>query len=190
MSAAEANVAAQVGKNAAAEESWFGRIWNAWFENPNRSTSAGFGACSSACDSEAGLLGSAGVAKNTVVATYSPLNPGPLSAEIANTFRSGTHAEMVAQQPTTLYRVYGGTANQMGGYWTQVPSAGPVQSIIDSALLPQWGNTATNVVKIEIPAGTRYFTGAAAPQGGLVGGGNQVAFPPGVRVDSSWIKTP
>ncbi len=188
--AAEANVAAQVGKNAAAEKSWFGRIWNAWFENPNRSTSAGLGACSSACDSEAGLLGSAGVAKNTVVATYSPLNPGPLSAEIANTFRSGTYAEMVAQQPTTLYRVYGGTANQMGGYWTQVPSAGPVQSIIDSALLPQWGNTATNVVKIEIPAGTRYFTGAAAPQGGLVGGGNQVVFPPGVRVDSSWIKTP
>lgn len=34
---------------------------------------------------------------------------------------------------------------------------------------PQRGNTAMNVVKIEVPAGTRHFTGAAAQQGGLVG---------------------
>jgi len=76
----------------------------------------------------------------------------------------------------------------MGGYWTQTPPAGPVQSIIDSALLPQWGNTATNVVKIEIPAGTTYFTGTAASQGGLVGGGSQVVFPTGFKVNPSWIK--
>ena len=134
--------------------------------------------------------GAAPTTGQNVVAVYGPLNPGPLAQDIANTFRSGTYSEVVAQQPTTLYRVYGGTANQMGGYWTLTPSAGPVQSIIDSALLPQWGNTATNMVKIEIPAGTTYFTGAAAPQGGLVGGGSQVVFSPGFRVDPSWIKTP
>jgi filamentous hemagglutinin len=135
--------------------------------------------------------GTGGGATNyTVVATFGPMNPGPLSSETANTFRSGTYTEMVAQQPTTLYRGYGGTADQMGGYWTPTPPAGPVQSTIDSALLPQWGNTATNVVKIEIPAGTTYFTGAAAPQGGLVGGGTQVVFPPGFKVNSSWIKSP
>ena len=126
----------------------------------------------------------------TVVATYGPMNPGPLSPDVTNTFRSGTYTEMVTQQPTTLYRVYGGTANQMGGYWTLTPPAGPVQSIIDSALLPQWGNPATNVVTIEIPTGTTYYTGAAAPQGGLVGGGNQVMFPPGFRVNPAWIKKP
>lgn len=60
---------------------------------------------------------------------------------------------------------------------TQTPPADPVQSIIHSALLPQWGNTAMNVVKIEVPAGTKYFTGSAAQQGGLVGAGNQVVFP-------------
>ncbi|WP_433696387.1 filamentous hemagglutinin N-terminal domain-containing protein [Paraburkholderia phenoliruptrix] len=136
------------------------------------------------------LGAAAGATNNAVVGSYNPLNPGPLSQDIANTFRSGTYSEMVAQQPTTLYRVYGGSAGQMGGYWTQTPSAGPVQSIIDSALLPQWGNTATNVVKIEIPAGTIYFTGAAAQQGGLVGGGNQVVFPPGFKVNPAWIKTP
>ena len=128
--------------------------------------------------------------KNLVVAAYGPMNPGPLSQDVANTFRSGTYTEMVAQQPTTLYRVYGGTASELGGYWTQTLPAGPVQSIIDTALLPQWGNSATNVVQIEIPAGTRYFTGAAAPQGGLVGGGNQVVFPQGFRVDPTWIKKP
>ncbi|WP_345149772.1 hypothetical protein, partial [Gluconacetobacter asukensis] len=129
-------------------------------------------------------------ANNTVVATYGPMNPGPLASDIANTFRSGTYTEMVAQQPTTLYRVYGGTAKQMGGYWTETPPAGPVQSIIDSALLPQWGNPATNVVKIEIPAGTTYFSGVAAPQGGLVGGGSQIVFPANFRVNPSWIKAP
>lgn len=141
--------------------------------------------------SRAAIASGASVAtNNTVVASYGPLNPGPLSADIASTFRSGTYTEMVAQQPTTLYRVYGGSAGQMGGCWTQTPFAGPVQSIIDSALLPQWDNTATNVVKIEIPAGINYFTSAAAPQGGLVGGGNQVVFPAGFRVNPSWIKTP
>jgi hypothetical protein len=129
-------------------------------------------------------------AAGKVVAEYGPMNPGPLLPREVSSFRSGTYTEMVAQQPTMLYRVYGGTANQIGGYWTLIPPYGPVQSIIDSALLPQWGNSAINVVKIEIPPGTTYFIGAAAPQGGLVGGGNQVVFPPGFRVDPSWIKTP
>ncbi|VVE76420.1 hypothetical protein PAN31117_05392 [Pandoraea anapnoica] len=129
-----------------------------------------------------------GTKSATPSVNFNPLNPGPLSPDIANTFRSGTYTQIVAEQPTTLYRVYGGTANQLGGFWTSTPPAGPVQSVVDSALLPQWGNTATNVVKIEIPAGTVYFTGVAAPQGGLVGGGNQVVFPAGFRVDQSWIK--
>ena len=133
--------------------------------------------------------GGAGAANSGVVAQYGPLNPGPLSADFANTFRSGTYSEVVTQQSTTLYRVYGGTAGQLGGYWTTTPPAGPVQSIIDSALDPVWGNTATKVVTIEVPAGTKFYQGVAAPQGGLVGGGSQVLFPPGFKVDPAWIKT-
>ena len=60
----------------------------------------------------------------------------------------------------------------------------PVQSIIDSALDPAWGNQATNWVEVRVPAGTTFYEGAAASQGGLVGGGNQVFIS---RVDPSWV---
>ena len=59
-----------------------------------------------------------------------------------------------------------------------------MQSTIDSALDRAWGNTATNVTKIEVPAGVKIYEGAAAPQGGLVGGGNQLYIP---KVDASWV---
>ncbi|EJN00284.1 hypothetical protein PMI40_03618 [Herbaspirillum sp. YR522] len=120
---------------------------------------------------------------------YGPLsNPGPLPPSIASTFRSGTYAETVTTEPTALYRVYGGAADQLGGYWTTTAPSGPVQSIIDSALNPAWGNLATLVVKIEVPAGVRLYQGQAAAQGGLVGGGNQVLFPRNVTIDPAWIK--
>ncbi|MDD0989713.1 hypothetical protein M5G11_04115, partial [Pseudomonas sp. TNT2022 ID681] len=115
-------------------------------------------------------------ATTKVITEFGPMNQGPLPKGIADTFRSGTYSEVVTQQPTTLYRVYGGTAQELGGYWTSTKPAGPVQSIIDSALKPEWGNTATKVVKIEVPIGTKYFEGVAAPQGGLVGGGIRCCF--------------
>ncbi|WP_241664247.1 hemagglutinin repeat-containing protein [Pseudomonas sp. Sample_21] len=140
-------------------------------------------------------LDSAGNLKSVVMPSggkllnqYNPLNQGPLPASIADTFRSATYAEVVTQKPTTLYRVYGGSANELGAYWTATKPTGPVQSIIDSALNPQWGNTAVNVVKIEVPAGTKYFEGVAAPQGGLVGGGSQVLFPKDFKIDPSWVR--
>jgi len=53
--------------------------------------------------------------------------------------------------------VYDGNAGQIGGYWTRTKPSGPVQSIIDSALNPQWGNTATSVATIRVPAGTTIY---------------------------------
>ena len=126
------------------------------------------------------------VAGTKVVAQYGPLSAGPLPSDVAYTFRSGAYAEVLTQQPTILYRVYGGSANEMGKYWTTKAPSGPVQSIIDSALNPVWGNTATNVVKIEVPAGVKFYQGSAASQGGLVGGGDQVVLPPGLKIDPSW----
>jgi hypothetical protein len=55
---------------------------------------------------------------------------------------------------------------------------------MDSALLPQWGNTATGVSTIRVPSGTTIFDGFAAPQGGLMGAGSQVFIP---KVDASWL---
>ncbi|MGO6697898.1 hemagglutinin repeat-containing protein [Rhizobium ruizarguesonis] len=120
------------------------------------------------------------------IGEYGPLSAGPLPEKIASTFRSSTYTEVEAIEPVILYRVYGGNAGQLGAYWTATPPAGPVQAIIDSALYPQWGNTATNVVKIQVPVGTKFFEGIAAPQGGLVGGGNQVFFKD-VKIDPKWI---
>ena len=116
---------------------------------------------------------------------WNPLNgPGPLGEKLAATFRGASYTELVTSEPTTLYRVYGGKADELGPYWTRTPPAGPLQSQIDSALLPQWGNTAQNVTRIQVPPGTTIYEGVAAAQGGLVGGGNQVFIP---HVDAKWI---
>jgi filamentous hemagglutinin len=138
----------------------------------------------------AGRVGMRMEAPNSgAVAHYGPLNPGPLPNDIARTFRSGTYQEVVTAEPTTLYRVISDNGNPAGGYWTRTRPEGPLQSVIDSALDQNWGNTATRVVQMEVPAGTRLFEGVAAPQRGLVGGGNQIYFDRTVNpLDPSWIK--
>jgi RHS repeat-associated protein len=116
--------------------------------------------------------------------SYGPMNPGPLSADIANTFRSGTYSARTINKPTTVYRVIGDGGNPAGSFWTRVKPQGSLQSVIDSALDQNWGNTATQVVEARIPAGTVIYEGVAASQGSLVGGGNQIYIP---RVDPNWI---
>ncbi|MDF7670416.1 hypothetical protein PT276_04235 [Orbaceae bacterium ESL0721] len=108
-----------------------------------------------------------------------------MPSDIANTFRSGTYKEVITTDTTTLYRVYGGNAKELGPYWTTEKPSGPVQSIIDSALDPKWGNTATKVAKIKVPAGVKFYVGEAEKQSGLVGGGNQVFFLD--KVNPAWI---
>ena len=116
---------------------------------------------------------------------HGPINPGPLADDIANTFRSGSYTARTLDQPTTLYRVIGDTGNPAGSYWSNARPQGPLQSVIDLALEQNWGNTATTVIRAQVPAGTRIYEGASAAQRGLVGGGNQIYIP---KVDSSWIK--
>jgi len=113
---------------------------------------------------------------------------GPLGPKIANTFRGGSYVESVVDQPITLYRVYGGGAGKLGPYWSRVKPSGPLQSQLDSALVPSWGNTAENITTIRVPRGTTIFDGVVGPQstgvGELLGGGSQVYIP---RVDPTWI---
>jgi hypothetical protein len=116
---------------------------------------------------------------------HGPMNPGPLADDIANTFRSGSYTARTLDQPTTLYRVIGDTGNPAGSYWTATRPQGPLQSVIDLALDQNWGNTATTVIRAQVPAGTRIYEGAAAAQRGLVGGGNQIYIP---QVNPSWIQ--
>jgi hypothetical protein len=124
-----------------------------------------------------------------VTHTWNPFNgPGPLGEETASTFRSSTYTQTTLTHDTTLYRAYGGTAGPLGRYWSDVPPAGPLQTQVDSALNPAWGNTADHVSTIRVPAGTEVFIGVAAPQpipgGSLIGGGSQVYIP---RVDPAWL---
>lgn len=109
----------------------------------------------------------------------------------ASTFRSGTYTEKVAETDIYLYRDYGGLAKADGRYWTPEPSKGPLQSQLDSAVLPEWGNTFQNQAVIKIPKGTTYYEGAAAAQTGtqgtnptLHGGGTQVFLP---TPQNDWI---
>jgi hypothetical protein len=108
---------------------------------------------------------------------------GPLGEQIAKTFRSASYSEYAVPQPITLYRAYGGEAGKFGSYWTRTPPAGPLQSQIDSALLPVWGNDANKVVQIRVPAGTKLFEGIAAAQGKFGGGGNQIFIQ---QIDPAW----
>lgn len=134
------------------------------------------------------LEGGSGSAAEGAAIAWGPLNgPGPLGESVANTFRGGSYAETVLGQETTLYRAYGGRAVELGSYWTRTPPAGPLQSTIDSALNPAWGNTAQNVATITVPSGTTIYEGFAAPQGGLLGGGSQVYIP---KVNPNWLVHP
>ena len=118
------------------------------------------------------------------VKAFGPINKGPLPDAVANTFRSGTYSEIVTQGEITLYRAYGGKAGKLGNYWTTTKPKGSLQSIIDSALDQNWGNTATNISTIKVPKGTTIYQGYAAQQGSLVGGGVQVYMP---EVNPSWL---
>jgi uncharacterized Zn-binding protein involved in type VI secretion len=121
---------------------------------------------------------------SAVETKFGPLNQGPLAQDVANTFRSGTYTGRTLSSDQTLYRVISDNGNPTGRYWTSTKPEGPLQSVIDSALDPNWGNTATRVVTANVPAGTTIYEGAAAAQRGLVGGGNQIYIP---KVDPSWI---
>nr|WP_318740679.1 hypothetical protein [uncultured Treponema sp.] len=113
------------------------------------------------------------------------MNKGPLPESIAKTFRGGSYSEVILQQETTFYRVYGGSADKIGMFWTKVKPTGALQAKIDLALKTEWGNTAENLVKINVPAGTKVYEGFAEAQGGyLVGGGSQVVIP---RIDPKWV---
>lgn len=116
---------------------------------------------------------------------FGPTNPGPLPNTVVNNFRGSSYTQITVSEPVTLYRVSGGSAGEMGQYWTTIRPSGPLQAQIDLALKPEWGNTATQITTIKVPPGQTIYQGAAASQGGAqIGGGSQVFIP---RVDPTWV---
>ncbi|VVH56527.1 hypothetical protein BSPCLSOX_1212, partial [uncultured Gammaproteobacteria bacterium] len=115
---------------------------------------------------------------------YTPINPGPLDKRIADTFRSSSYTEKITPKEIVLYRVISKNGNPTGNYLTRAKPRGPLASVIDSSLDQNWGNTATKIVKLKIPKGIKLYEGVAAPQKGLVGGGNQIYLP---KIDKNWV---
>lgn len=105
-------------------------------------------------------------------------------------FRSETYTKKVLTEDTTFYCVYGGGAGEVGLYMSRTPQLGGMQSQLDLALNPKWGNAATHVTKVTVPKGTVIYEGFAAPQtinggaGFLMGDGNQIYMP---EVNASWF---
>lgn len=110
-----------------------------------------------------------------------------LPAGVAKTFTGGVYSKVTTGAPTTLYRVYGGTAKELGAYWTRTLPSSSADAVKGLALDPAWGNTAENWVSIRVPAATTFFEGTAEEQPFLTGsgGGSQVFITS--NVDSNWI---
>lgn len=103
-----------------------------------------------------------------------PINPGPLPRKVADTFRGGTYEIVKLDQPLTLYRVYSDPAKKLGPFWSLEKPQSSIKAIVDNALDPNWKNRATNIVSIQVPAGSTVYVGPAASQRALVGGKIQV----------------
>lgn len=107
---------------------------------------------------------------------YSLLNPGPLGDDVAANFAGGQYSEMTIGDgglsvDTPFWRVYGGEADAEGSWYALTAQVGGIQSQIDLALNPAWGNTASNVICVYLPPGTQVYVGPISYQGGFALGG-------------------
>ncbi len=121
---------------------------------------------------------------------YSAVDPGPLPSRVAETFAGGRYREIILEENTVFYRVYGGKAGPIGRngatFVSRSKQIGGLQSQIDSALRAEWGNTATEVAEIRVPKGTVIYEGPISSQGGIsVGNSTQVYIP---NVEPSWTR--
>jgi len=125
---------------------------------------------------------------------YTAIDNGPLEKDVAESFRGASYTERVLDEDLVVSRAYGGSANKVGRYWSATEQNGGLQSQLDSALNPAWGNTTEHIATATIPKGTTIYEGYVAPQniydslgnviGTVPGGGSQIYIP---EVDIAWI---
>lgn len=120
--------------------------------------------------------------------SFGPMNPGPLPAKIAETFRSNTYNRVIAESDTLMYRVHG-PGGELGSWWSRTPPRGSLQARLDNAVLREWGSPMNQLNVVRVPKGSLYFEGIAGPQvskktgESMVGGGTQVYLP---YIDPAW----
>ena len=95
---------------------------------------------------------------------------------------AGTPEEIRSTQVMTLYRVWGGTARQLGAWMSATPPVSSASVRADMALPPQ--NTAQFWCIVTVPVGTRMRVGVAAPAFDQPGGGRQVELLDFIPADS------
>ncbi|MCW5317272.1 hypothetical protein GTQ43_26745 [Nostoc sp. KVJ3] len=101
----------------------------------------------------------------------------PLASDIAVTFLDSKCQEVKLEHPKTFYRYYSSSQNKYGRYLTTNKYKTNVEVIKNLALNQAWGNQATIIEKVTLPAGTTIYQGIVAPQAPTKcypGGGQQI----------------
>lgn len=110
---------------------------------------------------------------------------------IQATFTDGQYRTVETLEDVKVYRTYGGKAKQTGGYATTSPAKTRIDAKIDTALLPEWGNSRKYEIEITITKGQQLNIGKVAPQtiestGTILSGGvDQILLPQGWS--SEWM---
>jgi hypothetical protein len=152
--------------------------------------------------------------RGQVLDEYSAVKPGPLSKtrdpsihpkdSLQGTFSGGRYTEIKLSEPRTVYRLHdNGTpgrvwnptqrafvetrgAGELGAFWSLERPLGSTATRIESAVLPEWGNSMTHMTAVKLPAGTVIQVGEVGAQGGMfVGGGSQLVVEGGAK--AAWI---
>ncbi|MGA9380818.1 MAG: hypothetical protein WBV73_18795 [Phormidium sp.] len=88
----------------------------------------------------------------------------PLPESIAVTFLRSECRQVQLKEPKTYYRYYSNDGNKFGRYLTTNRYNKNVEVIRNLALKQEWGNQATIMLQVTVPAGTKVYEGIVAPQ--------------------------
>ncbi len=111
------------------------------------------------------------------------INLQKLPKSIAETFTDSEYKTVMTTEEIKLYRTFGGRAKELGAFATTTPAQTRIDSKIETALLPEWGNSREFEIEITIPKGTILNIGKVAPQTiestgtTLSGGADQILLP-------------
>ncbi len=121
----------------------------------------------------------------------SEIDKADLPEWVSDSFTDKKYKTVVTNEKVTLYRVFGGKADAGGAFASTNPAANRIQAKMDSALLPEWGNSRMYEAVIEVPKGQVLNVGKVAEQytksgAKLPGQADQILLPQGWPL--SWIK--
>lgn len=125
--------------------------------------------------------------REAVGKTFDEAHPGPLSEDMAKTFKDSKYTVGVTDETRTFYRAGDAGATRgsphLGQFWTDEAPESVEAVRRDLAVKEEWTDAAGNVTgrsplntgyQVEFPPGTVYYYGEVASQGGkYVGGGMQ-----------------